>query len=335
MRPAVGRGLAARAPAKARRALARARRARVGRRRGFERLGPDAERKIAGAHVRHLHRAHVVAGDELAGQLLHDERLPIRKAVREAEDRAAMPRHLAHQLDQLLQRVLARAAELVDLAVRRQVVERAAHGGGDACGHAIGGTGNRRASSAKVLRKASSGPKMTEGRNAVTARPAAPSAACSPIALVRRYSDGAFADAPSALICNSLPTPRARHAATTARGNSACTRSKSPCRMPTRLITACLVRVNASSAPGAMMSVSMTSTVGSGSRCLARSRCRVGTATLTPSAARAATRWRPTNPEPPSTRTLSSFTDCRLPSPGRLPRPARRPHAPGRCPGAL
>src|SRR4051812_27733955 len=59
--------------------------------------------------------------------------------------------------------------------------------------------------------------------------------------------------------------------------------------------------------PGAMMSVSTTSTVGSRMRCLARSRRREGTVTDVPAAASDATRWRPMKPEPPTTSTLLYF----------------------------
>src|SRR5262245_31764148 len=77
--------------------------------------------------------------------------------------------------------------------------------------------------------------------------------------------------------------------------------------MPTRFTTASRPTAMRSSAPGAKMSASTTSTVGSRMRCLARSRRRVGTRTLTPRAASAATRWRPRKPEPPTTRTLMCF----------------------------
>src|SRR5262245_4659856 len=77
--------------------------------------------------------------------------------------------------------------------------------------------------------------------------------------------------------------------------------------MPTRFTTASHPTARRSSTPGAKTSASTTSTVGSRIRCLARSRRRDGTTTLTPRAASAATRWRPIKPEPPTTRTLMCF----------------------------
>src|SRR6185503_3316099 len=109
---------AAGAPAKLRVALARTRRREVGRRRCLERLGLNTEREAAAADARHLHGAQVVPGNELAGQLLHDEGLQVRKAVRQSEHGAVASGDLANELDQLLQRVLARPAQVVDLAVR-------------------------------------------------------------------------------------------------------------------------------------------------------------------------------------------------------------------------
>src|SRR3954463_30295 len=93
-----------------------------------------------------------------------------------------------------------------------------------------------------------------------------------------------------------------------ASGSLTCGVSKSgPCSTPTRLMTASCPRTRRSSTPGATMSVSTTSTVGSTMRCFARSRRRDGTVTLMPRRTRPATTWRPMKPEPPNTSTLSSF----------------------------
>ncbi|MNN01481.1 hypothetical protein D3C81_1140990 [compost metagenome] len=82
-----------------------------------------------------------------------------------------------------------------------------------ACAHASGTTGAICCICANRLRKWSSGPNTTDGRRMVQSSPLARTMR-SPSPLLRRYIDGPWLSAPSALICNSRRTPVDRHEAT-------------------------------------------------------------------------------------------------------------------------
>ena len=135
--------------------------------------------------------------------------------------------------------------------------------------------------------------------------PCAACAASSPWNFVRRYSLGAPASTPSALMCSIRSMRWRRHAPTSLPGNSACTsRNRSPeraCsfRIPVRLTTASQPARWVSRFDARWTSVSMTSQVGITSNDRERLRRRVNTRVSNPSRESAATRWPPTKPEPP------------------------------------
>ena len=160
----------------------------------------EGKRRAAGA--RHLHRAQVVARHQLAGQVLEHPRLQIGEALGQAEDQPPPAGDGADELDQLLHREDLRPAQLVALAASLGLVQREMQRARDvadihrlerrASGHGTANTGSQRVNRAKRLRKVSSGPNTTEGRNTVTSRSSAASSARSPMPLERRYSEGAL-----------------------------------------------------------------------------------------------------------------------------------------------
>src|SRR5258706_6702635 len=106
--------------------VARAVRRQVGRRDDLEARGGEAEdgREGAGADALDAHRAQVVARDELAWQALEDECLQLREPVGQRHDRTAHAERLAYESRHVLERIGARAAELVRLPERARVFER-------------------------------------------------------------------------------------------------------------------------------------------------------------------------------------------------------------------
>src|SRR5881396_615252 len=122
-------GLAPRAPAKLRIALARAQGREVEGHDGLERLRdePEGQRAVGAADARHLHRAVVVARHQRMRRQFHQPREQVRHAIGKRDDEPPAAGDRADELDQLPQRVDARPAQVVGLAVRARLVDGAHH----------------------------------------------------------------------------------------------------------------------------------------------------------------------------------------------------------------
>ena len=181
-------------------------------------------RERAAAHVVDLHRQHVVARHQAAGQMLEHGGLQPGESVGQRDHRALEAEHRARVLHEFAQRVHGRSAQVVAFAEgprcrrgsrrSRAPRPRRTRAGTSRRRSRAAARGTTRASCANRLRNPSPRPNTTEGRKIVVAMPcsAAPAIAASPCALLRWYSLGASAAAPSELTCSRRFTPASRHA---------------------------------------------------------------------------------------------------------------------------